>query len=90
MHEYFLELSKQSIMGKDGSVLGCMEVQTILVRPVIMDIPTMKRALSVKLLPVHLDLPPIVGNVYSGSAKLEQNLEPRDVSVQLQPLNVAQ
>ena len=48
MHEYFLELSKQSIMGKDGSVLGCMEVQTILVRPVIMDIPTMKRALSVK------------------------------------------
>ena len=70
MHEHFLELSKQSIMGKDGNVLGCMEVQTILVRPVIMDIPTMKRAPSVKPLPVHLDLPPIMGNVYSGNVKL--------------------
>ena len=48
MHEYFLELSKQSIMGKDGNVLDYMEVQTILVRPVIMDIPTMKRVPNVK------------------------------------------
>ena len=35
-------------MGKDGNVLDYMEVQTILVRPVIMDIPTMKRVPNVK------------------------------------------